>query len=237
MEGLEAFQVNPVRGAGVPVSVMMPLDLVSNSGVLNNPDGLKNQLQQLKSGGVDGVMTDVWWGIVERAGPQQYDWGAYLDFVQMCQSIGLHVDFVTSFHQCGGNVGDACDIKLPSFVYEVNNGKREQGRGSKCSIRNNFKSQMTSGTRIVKETVIKNTSRWVWIMNLCFREDLLWTCTKISPRAWCRHSNSTLEIPSNEWKSVLDLQERCAILPIKAPIGHSVALVNSNVTTSICWRC
>lgn len=34
-------------------------------------------LQTLKQAGVEGVMVDVWWGIVENAGPGQYDFSAY----------------------------------------------------------------------------------------------------------------------------------------------------------------
>ena len=34
-------------------------------------------LKTLKKMGVEGVMIDVWWGIVEREGPGTYDWTAY----------------------------------------------------------------------------------------------------------------------------------------------------------------
>lgn len=34
----------------------------------------------------------------------------------MAAEIGLKVQFVASFHQCGGNVGDDCYIPLPPFV-------------------------------------------------------------------------------------------------------------------------
>lgn len=49
-----------VVAARIPVYVMLQLDVVNNSNELNDPDGLKSQLQQLKSGGVEGVMGDVW---------------------------------------------------------------------------------------------------------------------------------------------------------------------------------
>jgi beta-amylase len=26
---------------------------------------------------IDGLMVDVWWGIVEEEGPNKYDWSAY----------------------------------------------------------------------------------------------------------------------------------------------------------------
>jgi beta-amylase len=34
----------------------------------------------------------------------------------MAADAGLKMQFVLSFHQCGGNVGDTCDIPLPSWV-------------------------------------------------------------------------------------------------------------------------
>ena len=34
-------------------------------------------LRTLKRAGVEGVMVDVWWGIVEGAAPGQYDFSAY----------------------------------------------------------------------------------------------------------------------------------------------------------------
>lgn len=37
----------------------------------------------------------------------------------MVQGAGLEYHPVMSFHQCGGNVGDACNIPLPSWVRSV----------------------------------------------------------------------------------------------------------------------
>jgi hypothetical protein len=33
---------------------MMPLDTITNDGALNDPQGIRQDLQQLKNGGVDG---------------------------------------------------------------------------------------------------------------------------------------------------------------------------------------
>jgi beta-amylase len=99
---------------------MMPLDTIANDGSLNNPAGIRQDLQQLKSGGVDGfagvslspagiralsnsavcvhsVMVDVWWGVVERAGPRRYNWTSYLQLVNIVDQVGLKIQFVTSF--------------------------------------------------------------------------------------------------------------------------------------------
>lgn len=105
--------------AYIPVNLMMPLDTVSNDNVLNNPDQIRQRLQKMKDGGVDGIMVDVWWGLVERDTPKKYNWSPYLQLVQMVDQIGIKIQFVTSFHQCGTNVGDQCFIPLPRWVLAV----------------------------------------------------------------------------------------------------------------------
>jgi len=97
----------------------MPLNMVNNNRQINDLPTLQSQLQQLKNVGVDGIMMDVWWGLVERDGPQQYYWNPYVQMVGVARSIGLKVQCVMSFHQCGGNVGDDCDIPLPPWVLSV----------------------------------------------------------------------------------------------------------------------
>lgn len=104
--------------SGTPVFVMLPLNIVdpSNPGNLAYYDTLKSWLTKVKQAGAAGVMADFWWGIIEKAGPKSYNWNAYLQLAEMCTSLGLKLNVVTSFHQCGGNVGDDCNIPLPSWV-------------------------------------------------------------------------------------------------------------------------
>ena len=92
----------------VPVFVMLPLDTVSHGGNLNKPRAMNASLMALKSAGVEGVMVDAWWGLVEKDGPLMYNWEGYAELVQMVQKHGLKLQVVMSFHQCGGNVGDSC---------------------------------------------------------------------------------------------------------------------------------
>ncbi|GAU28538.1 hypothetical protein TSUD_156950 [Trifolium subterraneum] len=102
----------------VPVFVMLPLDTVTMGGNLNKPRAMSASLMALKSAGVEGVMVDVWWGLVEKDGPLKYNWEAYAELVQMVQMHGLKLQVVMSFHQCGGNVGDSCSVPLPPWVME-----------------------------------------------------------------------------------------------------------------------
>ena len=60
--------------SSVPVFVMLPLDTISMGGKLNKPKAMNASLMALKSAGVKGVMVNAWWGLVEKDGPNQYNW-------------------------------------------------------------------------------------------------------------------------------------------------------------------
>lgn len=93
---------------GVPLFVMMPLDSVKTGNAVNRKKAMNAAMAALKSAGVEGVMMDVWWGLVEREKPGEYNWGGYVELMEMAKKHGLKVQAVMSFHQCGGNVGDSC---------------------------------------------------------------------------------------------------------------------------------
>ncbi|KAJ3681784.1 hypothetical protein LUZ60_014357 [Juncus effusus] len=106
----------------VPIYVMLPLDTIlkGNDGksIVNRARALNASMMALRSAGVEGIMVDVWWGLVERDGPMRYDWEGYAELVRMAERNGLKMQMVMSFHQCGGNVGDSCSIPLPPWVLE-----------------------------------------------------------------------------------------------------------------------
>ncbi|XP_010531694.1 PREDICTED: beta-amylase 3, chloroplastic-like [Tarenaya hassleriana] len=110
--------IHDMNGSSVSVFVMLPLDTITISGNLNKPRAMNASLMALKSAGVDGVMVDAWWGLVEKDGPLKYNWEGYNELIQMVQKHGLKLQVVMSFHQCGGNVGDSCSIPLPPWVLE-----------------------------------------------------------------------------------------------------------------------
>lgn len=105
--------------AVVPVFVMLPLDTITSSMTVKNPDQLKSYFQQLKSAKVEGVMSDCWWGLVEQK-EKVYNFEPYVQLTQMAKDAGLKMEYVLSFHRCGGNVGDDCNIPLPSWVLSSN---------------------------------------------------------------------------------------------------------------------
>jgi len=47
-----------------------------------------------------------------------------LTLVQLAKNAGLKVQAIMSFHQCGGNVGDSCNIPLPQWVLNVGKSNR-----------------------------------------------------------------------------------------------------------------
>ena len=111
----------PVRG--VPVYVMLPLDtvwLVERDGnakpMLIREKAMEVGLEMLNAAGVEGVMIDIWWGIVEHGGPGRYDFSAYRRLFEQVAAKGLKIQAVMSFHAAGGNVGDTCKIPLPKWV-------------------------------------------------------------------------------------------------------------------------
>lgn len=105
--------------ASVPVYVMLPLGLIDMNSEVVEPEELLDQLRTLKSVNVDGVMVDCWWGIVESHTPQVYNWSGYKKLFDMIRQLGLKLQVVMSFHECGGNVGDDVHIQLPQWVREI----------------------------------------------------------------------------------------------------------------------
>lgn len=93
--------------------------MITVDNVLGNRAKLEGQLRKLRAAGVDGVMVDVWWGIVESAGPREYDWSSYRSLFQLVQKCRLKVQAIMSFHQCGGNIGDAVNIPLPRWILRI----------------------------------------------------------------------------------------------------------------------
>lgn len=78
----------------------------------------QQQLAVAKQIGVDGVSVDIWWGLVEKAGDQQFDWRYYDVVFNDIRAAGLKIVPIMAFHQCGGNVGDDCDIPLPPWLWQ-----------------------------------------------------------------------------------------------------------------------
>ncbi|USB32576.1 family 14 glycosylhydrolase [Paenibacillus sp. YPG26] len=91
--------------------VMAPLTKI------NDWNAFKNQLKTLKDSGVYALTTDVWWGDVEAAGDNQFDWSYYKKYADAVSASGLKWVPILSTHTCGGNPGDDCNIPIPSWLW------------------------------------------------------------------------------------------------------------------------
>ncbi|CAI0472130.1 unnamed protein product [Linum tenue] len=125
--------------AYVPVYVMLPLNVIDMNCQLVDPQGLTKDMKILKSAGVDGVMVDCWWGIVEAEAPQAYNWSGYKELFKIVRDLNLKLQVVMSFHECGGNVGDDVFIPLPRWIIQIGETNphiyftdREGRRNSEC---------------------------------------------------------------------------------------------------------
>src|SRR5690606_34907347 len=98
----------PLKAYKTQVNVMAPL------GRIHDWNTFKTQLATLKNAGVTGLTTDIWWGEFESRGDNQFDWSYYQHYARVLSEAGLEWIPILSFHQCGGNVGDDCNIPLPS---------------------------------------------------------------------------------------------------------------------------
>lgn len=121
-------------------SVMAPLEKITNW------NAFKNQLITIKNNGVDSLTTDVWWGDVESAGDNQFDWSYYKTYADTVRASGLKWVPIISTHKCGGNVGDSVDIPLPSWLWNKDTADNMQFKDEKGNYNNESLSPWWSGT-------------------------------------------------------------------------------------------
>ncbi|WP_068774044.1 family 14 glycosylhydrolase [Paenibacillus sp. FJAT-26967] len=120
-------------------SVMGPLTKVTDW------NAFKNQLRTLKSNGVYAITTDVWWGMVESAGDNQFDWGYYKTYASAVQEAGLKWVPILSTHKCGGNVGDDCNIPLPNWLWSKGTADEMQFKSETGYVNNETVSPLWNG--------------------------------------------------------------------------------------------
>ncbi|MCR2803817.1 family 14 glycosylhydrolase [Paenibacillus soyae] len=111
-----AISVNPPRSEAAvagdfKAAVMGPLTKVTDW------NAFKQQLRTLKNNNVYAITQDVWWGHVEAAGDNQFDWSYYKQYASVVKEVGLKWIPILSTHKCGDGVGDACNVDIPSWVW------------------------------------------------------------------------------------------------------------------------
>ncbi|MBZ9612393.1 family 14 glycosylhydrolase [Rheinheimera maricola] len=101
----------PLTAKTFSANVMAPLQVEDRA-------EFRQQLTMARQIGVEGVSVDVWWGLVEQAGDQQFNWQYYDNIFADIRGAGLKIIPIMALHQCGGNVGDDCDIPLPVWIWQ-----------------------------------------------------------------------------------------------------------------------
>lgn len=92
---------SPQRRTGSPVYVTLPVDAVGSNGQVRRRKAMVQSFRALALAGVEGVVMEVWWGLVERNQPMFYDWSGYSQIVELARKCGLKIRALLAFHQCG----------------------------------------------------------------------------------------------------------------------------------------
>jgi beta-amylase len=100
------FSSPQLQRLGSPVFVKLPVDTVGFAGEVRRLKTMTHSLRTLSVAGVEGVVVDVWWGLVERDKPGVYNWQGYLDLFALAKRCGLKVRAVMAFHQCATGPDD-----------------------------------------------------------------------------------------------------------------------------------
>ncbi|KAG5030065.1 hypothetical protein GLYMA_05G219200v4 [Glycine max] len=106
------------RRRGSPVFVTLPVNSVGREGRVARPKAMMFSLKALATAGVEGVVIEIWWGLVEKNKPRVYDWRGYEELVAMACKCGLKVRAVLAFHQHGTGPDDPNWIPLPLWVLD-----------------------------------------------------------------------------------------------------------------------
>ncbi|MCL7048533.1 hypothetical protein MKW94_013573 [Papaver nudicaule] len=123
----------------VPVYVMLPTGVINSFCQLVDPEGIRQELTQLKSLHVDGVVVQCWWGIVEGWSPQKYTWSGYRDLFDIIRQFMMKIQVVMAFHESEVNESGDVLVSLPKWVLDLGRDNqdifftdREGRRNSEC---------------------------------------------------------------------------------------------------------
>ncbi|PIA58307.1 hypothetical protein AQUCO_00500321v1 [Aquilegia coerulea] len=107
----------------VPIFVMMPIDAlgIDTSGVpkIRKVKALTMSLKALKLAGVHGITVEVWWGIVERSSPFDYNWSVYEQLFTLISGSGLKLHVALSFHSNVESFKEKGGVSLPLWILEI----------------------------------------------------------------------------------------------------------------------
>ena len=92
--------------------VRMPFNLIEidNNNKIHDEQLLEIWLYKLYKAGVDGVVIDIIWGIIEKE-TGKYDFSCYKQLIELCKKYQFKVTVCLAFHKCDG-------IKIPEHIYK-----------------------------------------------------------------------------------------------------------------------
>lgn len=68
---------------------LVQLGTINHDNQVADYEDFKQKFKALKAAGVDGVMVDCWWGLVEGKAPQHYEWSGYHQLFILVRECGL----------------------------------------------------------------------------------------------------------------------------------------------------
>ncbi|CAI0374087.1 unnamed protein product [Linum tenue] len=112
----------------VPVFVVMPVDTfgadASGSLRIKRLKALTVSLKALKLAGVHGIAVEIWWGIVERFAPLEYNWGLYEDLFGLISESGLKLHVALYFHS-NLHQHRKWGVSLPLWIVEIGKSNKD----------------------------------------------------------------------------------------------------------------
>ena len=81
-----------------PLFVTLLVNSISIGGQVWHRMAMAQSFKALLVASVEGVVVEVWWGLVEKDEPRVYNWQGYLDLVALAKRCGLKVRAVMAFH-------------------------------------------------------------------------------------------------------------------------------------------
>ncbi|GAV68812.1 Glyco_hydro_14 domain-containing protein [Cephalotus follicularis] len=113
----------------VPIFVMMPIDAfcidASGSPRIRKIKAITVSLKALKLAGVHGIAVEVWWGIVERFSPSEYNWSLYEELFKIITDMGLKLHVAFSFHSTKRSSNGKGGVSLPMWIIEIGNSNKD----------------------------------------------------------------------------------------------------------------
>src|SRR5688500_9637276 len=111
----QAFAVNVTAMA--PLMIGDPHDVDGEKSHKAWTEFKERLLKLKKENMIESVTVDVWWGLVQKDGPEEFDWYYYKKMASVIHEVGLKWTPILSIHACGSNVGDTVNFPLPSWVW------------------------------------------------------------------------------------------------------------------------